>query len=342
MRYRKKNEIQMDPDEALFEEALDETGTVSTAAFTDTDDSDSDAESTGRTAEYNTLTTEQQEARDIQGVSDELLRVHGIAPGKKADGVTRAIYENLNGLHTKINDNDKLTKAKELIDELEADIVAYNEHRINSSHKLNKNGLSQLFRGGEAEIRSVTGHNTHENVARFQEGGTSLMLFGPLIGQYDFEHSGKDETGLGRWVVMVLQGSDGIKTRIVCAYNACYNNKRGSKTAYQQQRRYFIRAEKDKTCPRRRFREDLEKQLKLWRKEGDRLIVCMDANEHVYKKSIGKALTCPDGLNMNEVVGKFTGQPLGATYFRGKNPIDAIWATPDIQVTGACVMPVGF
>ena len=41
----------MDPDEALFEEALDETGTVSTAAFTDTDDSDSDAESTGRTAE---------------------------------------------------------------------------------------------------------------------------------------------------------------------------------------------------------------------------------------------------------------------------------------------------
>ena len=101
----------------------------------------------------------------------------------------------------------------------------------------------------------------------------------------------------------------------MCAYNACYNNKRGSKTAYQQQRRYFIRTEKDKTCPRRRFREDLEKQLKLWRMEGDRLIVCMDANEHVYKKSIEKELTDVTGLNMVEAVGAFIGKQLGAPFF---------------------------
>ena len=68
----------------------------------------------------------------------------------------------------------------------------------------------------------------------------------------------------------------------------------------------------------------------------------MDANEHIYQKSIGKALTDADGLNMREVVGEFTGQKIGPTYFRGSKPIDAVWATPDVEVVGACVMPAGF
>ena len=77
-----------------------------------------------------------------------------------------------------------------------------------------------MFRGGEADIWSIAAHNVHEYVGRIQEGGTSMLLYGPSLYQYDFEHSGKDKTGLGRWVVMVLQGSEGIKTRIVCGYNS--------------------------------------------------------------------------------------------------------------------------
>ena len=64
----------------------------------------------------------------------------------------------------------------------------------------------------------------------------------------------------------------------------------------------------------------------------------MDANEDIYKKSLGKYITARDGLNMNEVVGTLTGKKIGATFFRGSNPIDAVWATPDIVVVGACVM----
>ena len=45
---------------------------------------------------------------------------------------------------------------------------------------------------------------------------------------------------------------------------------------------------------------------------------------------------------MKEVVGDFTGKQLSATYFRGANPIDIIWAISDITIIGACVMPVGF
>ena len=79
-----------------------------------------------------------------------------------------------------------------------------------------------------------------------------------------------------------------------------------------------------------------------WREAGDRLIMCMDANEDIYKKSLEKSLTKEDGLGMQEVVGTFTGEKLGATFFRGTKPIDGIWATPDVVVVGACVMPAGY
>ena len=175
-----------------------------------------------------------------------------------------------------------------------------------------------------------------------QQGGTSLLLFGSLIDQYNFEESGKDDTGLGRWVVMTFQGSDGIVTRIVCGYNPCVTNKRAKRLTYQQHKRYFVTKESDRTCPRTRFREDLVRQLTQWREAGDRIIVCMDANENIYKKSIGKTLMKEDGLGMKEVVGSFTGKQVGTTFFRGSTPIDGVWATPDIVVTGACIMPVGY
>ncbi len=69
----------------------------------------------------------------------------------------------------------------------------------------------------------------------------------------------------------------------------------------------------------------------------------MDANEDIYhRKSIGRSLTNKNGLNMSEVAGDFTGKKLGATFFRGSKPIDGVWATQDINVTHACVMPAGF
>ena len=96
--------------------------------------------------------------------------------------MTRLIYENVDGLNNVIPNNGKIEKAKEIIDDLEADLVAYSEHKMRMGHKLNQNGMSQMFNGGECEVRSVAGHNVHEKEGgRTQEGGTSMLLFGPLI-----------------------------------------------------------------------------------------------------------------------------------------------------------------
>jgi hypothetical protein len=77
------------------------------------------------------------------------------------------------------------------------------------------------------------------------------------------------------------------------------------------------------------------------RSKGNRLIVCIDANNHIYEGVIGTALTRNNGLAMKEVVLNATGKALGATYFRRGTPINGIWATSDIGIANACVMPAG-
>ena len=149
------------------------------------------------------------------------------------------------------------------------------------------------------------------------------MVVGPLTEFIEQGQVSKDETCLGRWSVMTFKGNQG-RTLVVCSYNPCYNNNPDSTTLYQQHQRFLITKKKDLTCPRRKFREDLIGQLKRWRKEGDRLIVCLDANEDIYEKALGKALTDIDGLAMKEVVGEFTQKPVGAMYFRGSKPIDGV------------------
>ena len=99
--------------------------------------------------------------------------------------------------------------------------------------------------------------------------------------------------------------------------------------------------EKDRTCPRTRFKNDLLAQLRKWREQGDWLIVCIDVNEDIYCKSIGKALTMSEDLQIIEAVGNYTGKKISAIFFRGTKPIDGVWVTSDVVIIGACVMPAG-
>ena len=147
LRYRRKG--QLDADEALYNEAIDETGTVATASFTDSDE-ELEGESSGAT--FITATATALEEEGIRGISHDLLNVHGVAPGAKPEGVSRFIYENIDGINTRISENEKLAKGKEVIDELEADVAAFTEPRINCAHKDNVNGLSQMFNGGNQRL----------------------------------------------------------------------------------------------------------------------------------------------------------------------------------------------
>jgi hypothetical protein len=171
----------------------------------------------------------------IRWESEEVLQAHGVLPGRKVEGIPRLLYGNTIGLSNRMSGNNKLSKCRELINELGAGIVGFDEHRKNLQHIDNRNGWNQLFKGGEADIYLVVAHNVHEleEIGCTQEGGTDVLMFGPLTEYLDMPGSKKDATGLGRWTRMLLKG-DGVQTRIVCGYDPCVNRRPDSWTSFQQ------------------------------------------------------------------------------------------------------------
>ncbi len=153
-------------NDRTFAWALDKTGTIDTSQILSVEET---------RKKY--LLIEQKEIDRVRelGLLDEVLLVHGVALATKGVGTIHLIYENMNGISNRVSGNAILGKAKEIHYQLEVDIVAYNEHRLNLSHHLNVNGFNQMFKGGEAAIQSIAAHNIHENICRIQEGGTSLF-----------------------------------------------------------------------------------------------------------------------------------------------------------------------
>ena len=110
---------------------------------------------------------EQEVSKKTKGVSEYLLEVHGLPPGQKGEGVTRVIYENQNGLQSTLSKNEKLDKARQVINDLQADVVHYNEHRQNLKHKTNRDGFCQMFNGGETDLRAIAAQDVNSTMKIF-------------------------------------------------------------------------------------------------------------------------------------------------------------------------------
>ena len=91
LQYRKKVQVELETYEVLFNDAIDDTGTVSEASLINPDDKCKEQYL------YEKRRSEKCEMEEIKGVTNEVLKVHVIAPRKKGEGVTIVIYENPNG-----------------------------------------------------------------------------------------------------------------------------------------------------------------------------------------------------------------------------------------------------
>jgi hypothetical protein len=81
LRYQNSQTYAKLDDEQLLDKTIDETGMIPSA-------------SKGG-EEKSWVEVEEQLGKEIRGVSEYLLEVHGLPLGRKGDGVTRLIYENL-------------------------------------------------------------------------------------------------------------------------------------------------------------------------------------------------------------------------------------------------------
>ena len=59
----------------------------------------------------------------------------------------------------------------------------------------------------------------------------------------------------------------------------------------------------------------------------------MDANDHVLTGKLGRLLT-HDTIGLREITKAHLGKLCPKTHIRGSSPIDGVWATPDITITG--------
>ena len=131
-------------------------------------------------------------------------------------------------------------------------------------------------------------------------------------------------TGLGRWTWMTFCDKNNIMLRVVTGYRPC--EAPGISTTYQQQLRYF-RGNNDNRDPRTAFYEDLFQDVSVWKQEGDRIIIGLDANEDVRK---GETSNFFQAVGMKEaILNSHTGRDPPATYNRNMNrePIDGMWVT---------------
>jgi hypothetical protein len=118
---------------------------------------------------------------------------------------------------------------------------------------------------------------------------------------------------------MIAEGANGHRTRIIVAYQpSSHKLDIPSKllTVYRKQAKFLRKTQKDKTCPRKLFRDQLISALATWRKEGYRLILFIDANDCL---TSGKFVTqLQQQVDMDDLVKRQTGKDGTPTYIKGE------------------------
>ena len=153
----------------------------------------------------------------------------------------RVYFENFNSLSTekKGGQHWKLRVVDALRKKSGTQVMGGLELQTNWDKISSHNQYHELFGKGE-DRTSIVAHNEHSEIFN-QYGGTAMSVFGRMS---SYITSGKDDTGLGRWLWMAID-SGYKKTRFITAYRpvkkhgTCSGKTTKDVTVCEQHRRYF-------------------------------------------------------------------------------------------------------
>ena len=94
----------------------------------------------------------------------------------------------------------------------------------------------------------------------------------------------------------------------------------------------------DDRCPRKAWQEDLCKEIKKWKEDGDQIILFADINQNVRSPAIVEAFA---EVQMRDLLAERHGPHMPFTHFDGSEPVDGVWATPGITVEQGGMLPFG-
>ena len=161
--------------------------------------------------------------------------------------------------------------------------------------------------------------------SQYKQGGVAIAVQGHLAPYV--QDKGGDESGLGRWAWVTVEGRSEIKTAIIQIYRPCRNSD-DTGSVYNQQQVWT-----ETQDPIASFDTDLLSLIDTFREGGHRIIVMGDFNiafHHSRRNHIEKALEERDIIN--PITERYGRDDAPNTHTRGSLPIDAIFCSQSIDM----------
>ncbi len=125
-------------------------------------------------------------------------------------------------------------------------------------------------------------------------------------------------------------------TRLIVTYQPCARKAKGLKTVYQQHMRY-IQIRGLQTDPVILFDSDLSKQIKEWKRAGERIVLVINVNGHPLHYDLYRQLQ-ERRTEMEEFSHKCWGPKTPYTHPAGKSSIDGAYKIPEVEIVNLCML----
>lgn len=143
---------------------------------------------------------------------------------------------------------------------------------------------------------------------------------------------GEDPTGLGRWCWTLLQGRQGIRTRIVSGYRPASDHTNEPLTVASQHLHYFESRDQRHRSPRQAFLDDLGDQIRSWMDNGEQIVIGLDINEDARSDVITAWAQAHTLLNAHTTLFPTTQAVATCNKSATERPIDGIWVSPGLDL----------
>jgi len=188
---------------------------------------------------------------------------------KKTLSMLCVFFQNIDSLSQTDDGEVKLIILQQLINQFEIDIVGLAEPT--------PVGMCLIM----ISICSKTAHwslgfnqmDTHQ--ACYQPRGMGLLAVNAIA--HWVQSSGDDNSGMGWWCWICIQGKGNHFTRFVGMYQACNSRE---PTTYQQQVRALVKQGRD-IWPQQEVLDDLVAAIHQWQDDGNEIIVLIDFNNDI-------------------------------------------------------------
>jgi len=255
-------------------------------------------------------------------------------------GGFRVFSHNVNGLSSR----DAQVKLKLFVKTMRSKGVAVfgvQETNMNFQRQYSKLAVYQHVKRTSKLCQGAVSSAPMGYTDEYQPGGTATFVRDRWATR--FLSSGSDS--MGRWSWLTLAGKGTTRITFISAYQVCDGKDKESTVS----RTFRVQLEEQNTA-RGRTKCDLRQQtitdllhfIKKLKKDGQDIVLMMDANDTAGRQSLVDRLMINGGLVDAHGLGANASSTPPATYQRGSKKIDYVFITPRLvdAVTAASILPI--